>query len=447
MGTTEIPRRHLKFKLNNLVDGSIMGKGNKIVSSKLVREASTLVSGNILAQAIALAAYFVLTRIYTPDDYGLFNIFYSYIEVLIIFSTCKYELAVVVADDDREAAAVSRFALKLNVIVSAVLLTVALVLWLSGALPGNFAQLGWMVLLIPPMVFFCGTSRIYSFIYNRFHNYKQIVISDNATAGSGALFKALLGWVGMIPSGLPVGAVLGQAVGNINYRLGLRRLGLPATNIDERSVAARKHRNFPLFVATKDFVNAFSANLPFLWLAIYFDRAEVGLFGLALTFSRQPMLLLCTAFERVLYARSAEAVRDGKPILPITARFTAIVNAVALPLCVLAWFVAEPLFAFGFGSRWQGCGVYVQALLPWVWLTLTANSLMFVANIFSTQRTEFLFYIAQLVLRVSAIMVGIIHGNFILAIRLFSAASAVICLSLTVWYLWQVVRYDKGLRA
>jgi O-antigen/teichoic acid export membrane protein len=424
-----------------------MALGNKVSSSKFIREAGTLVSGNVLAQAIALVAYFILTRIYTPDDYGLFNIFYSYIEVLIIFSTCKYELAVVVAEDDREAAAVSRFAMKLNAIVSVVLLTVALVLWLSGALPGNFAQLGWMVLLIPPMVFFCGTSRIYSFIYNRFHRYKQIAISDNVTAGSGALFKAFLGWAGMIPGGLPIGAVIGQAAGNINYRLGLRRLGLPSTDAAEQSEAARKHRNFPFFVATKDFVNAFSANLPFLWLAIYFDRAEVGLFGLALTFSRQPVLLLCTAFERVLYARGAETIREGKPLLPLTARFTAIVNAVALPLCVLAWFVAEPLFTFGFGSRWQGCGVFVQALLPWVWLTLTANSLMFVANIFSTQRTEFLFYIAQLALRAGAIIVGIVQGNFLIAIRLFSAASAAVCLSLAIWYLWQVARYDRNLKA
>ena len=107
----------------------------------ILREAATLVSGNILAQLIALAAYFVLTRIYSPDDYGLFNIFYSYIEVLIILSTCKYELAVVVAYDDREAAAVSRFALRLNTLVSPGRLTRALVLWLTGALPGIFRQL------------------------------------------------------------------------------------------------------------------------------------------------------------------------------------------------------------------------------------------------------------------------------------------------------------------
>ena len=413
----------------------------------ILKETLTLMGGNVLAQVIALAAYFVLTRIYSPEDYGLFNIFYSYIEVFIILSTCKYELAVVVASDEREAAAVSRFALRLNTLVSVGLLTVALALWLLGALPGNFAQLGWMVLLIPPMVFFCGTSRIYSFLYNRFHRYAQIALSENVNAGAGALMKMLFGWLGMMPAGLPVGTVLGQAASNLNYRIGLRRLALPATDASEQRAAAAQHRNFPRYVATTDFVNTVSANLPFLWLAVYFNRADVGLFGLALTFSRQPVLLLCSAFERVLYARGAEAVRERRALRPMVLKFVAIVNAVAVPLCVAAWFLAEPLFSFGFGSRWEGCGVYVQALLPWVWLTLTANSLMFVANIFSTQRTEFIFYLVQLALRVGVIVAGIVRHDFLLAIRLFSVVSAVVCLALLVWYLWQVVRYDRQLKA
>lgn len=412
----------------------------------IIGEAATMVSGNLLAQVIALAAYFALTRIYSPDDYGLFNIFYSYIEVLIIASTCKYELAVVVADDEREAAAVSRFALRLNTIVSCVLLSMVLILWLCHALPGNFDQLGWMVLLIPPMVFFCGTSRIYSFLYNRFHRYSQIALSENVNAGSGALLKIVFGLLGMAPSGLPVGTVLGQAAANINYRLKMKDLALPATSASEHKETARKHRNFPYYVATKDFINTLSANLPFLWLALYFDRADIGLFGLALTFTRQPVLLLCGAFERVLYARGAEAVRQRLPLRRLVWRFILTVNAVAIPVCLLLWFVAEPVFSFGFGTRWHGCGVYVQALLPWVLLTLTANSLMFVANVFSTQRIEFFFNLAQLILRVAALYIGIRVGSFLLAIRMFVAVSVLVSAALMVWYLWQVRRYEKTLK-
>ena len=426
-----------------------------VKGSRLVREAATLVSGNVLAQAITLVAYFVLTRIYTPDDYGLFNIFYSYIEVLIIFSTCKYELAIVVADDEREAAAVSRFALRMNTLVSLILLSVALLLWLTGLLPGNMAQLGWMVLLIPPMVFFCGTSRVYSFLYNRFHHYATIAVSEGVNAGSGALMKIVLGLLGLSQSGLPLGTVLGQAASNINYRLRLKQLNLPEIGTGKFSIfnfqvsiekaAARKHRNFPLFVATKDFINTFAANLPFLWAALYFERAEVGLFGLALTFTMQPTNILSVAFERVLYVRTAEMVRARLPLMHLMRRFLLPLVAVALPLCVLAGFVAEPLFVFLFGDRWQGCGIYVQTLLPLALATLCCNSLMFIPNVFSAQRTEFDFYIILLVLRVVAIAVGLGVHDFLLAITLYAAAGTLVKASLLTWYLWQVWRYERGL--
>ena len=416
--------------------------------SRLIKEAATLVSGNVLAQVITLVAYFVLTRIYTPDDYGLFNIFYSYIEVLIIFSTCKYETAIVVSDDEREAAAVSHFALRLNALVSLFLLTVALILWLTDLLPGNFAQLGWMVLLIPPLVFFSGTSRVYSFLYNRFHRYATMVVSDNINAGSGALSKIVLGLLGFSQSGMPIGTVIGQVVTNLNYRLGLRKLNLPSFGTNKFSIekaAARKHRNFPLFVATKNFLNTFSSNLPFLWAAIYFDRAEIGLFGLAMTFTLQPVSFVSTAFERVLYARTAEAVRDRQPVMGLLRRFLLTLLSVALPVCVLAWFIAEPVFVFCFGEHWQGCGVFVQTLLPFALIGLCYNSLMFIPSVFSTQRTDFIFYLLLLVLRVVAIAVGVSASNFLLAIILYTAAGTLMKASLLIWYLWQVRRYERTL--
>ena len=412
----------------------------------MFREAATLVSGNVLAQVIALAAYFVLTRIYTPDDYGLFNIFYSYIEVLIIFSTCKYELAIVVADDEREASAVARFSLRMNTLVSVALLGVALALWLTGLLPGNFAQLDWMVLLIPPIVFFSGTSRVYSFLYNRFHRYATIAVSNNVNAVSGAVAKIVLGLLGLLHCGMPLGAVAGQAASNINYRLGLHKLQLPKATAAESKATARKHRNFPFFVATKDFVNTFASNLPFLWAALYFDRAEVGLFGLALTFTMQPVNILCNAFERVLYARTAETVRDRLPLMHLLRRFLLPLVAVALPLCVLAGWVAEPLFVFCFGDRWQGCGIYVQTLLPLAFATLCCNSLMFIPNVFSTQRTDFGFYLALLALRVAAVAIGVGSGGFLLAIALYAAAGTLVKVSLLIWYLWQVRRYELSVK-
>ena len=412
----------------------------------IVREMGTLLSGNVLAQIISLAAYFALTRIFSAEDYGLYSIFYSYIEVLIILSTCKYELAIVAADTDSEAQAMARFTLRLNAIVSTVLLTVVLALWLAGALPGNFAQLGWMVLLIPPMGFFCGTLRVYSFLFNRGHHYSTMALSETVNAAAGAIIKIGLGLLGVLQAGMPVGTVAGRAVGNLVYRLKKSEVGSWKSEKSALLAVARKHVNFPRYVATKDFINSFSSNLPFLWLALYFDRADVGLFALALTFTFRPVNILNVAFEQVLYARTAEGVREGRSVSGMIGRFLLILNVVALPLFVLAWFVAEPVFAFCFGGRWAGCGVYVQALLPWVYLMLSSTSLMFISNVFSTQKTEFGFYLVLLALRVAAIAVGIHAGSFLLAIRLYATAGALVAASLLVWYLWQVRRYEHLLR-
>ena len=409
----------------------------------IVGEAVTLVGGNVMAQVIALLAYLALTRIFSPADYALFNIFYSYIEVLIILSTCKYELAIVVAEDETESAAVSRFALRLNTWVSMAMLTVVLVLYLLGCLPGAFSQLGVLSLLIPPMVYFSGTSRVYTALYNRVHRYQLIAASTTSNSAAGAFLKIIFGLLGMHRSGLPLGAVFGQAFANLLYRLRIRTLHLPKVTREQCMTAARKHHNFPLYVASKDFINSLSSNLPFLWLALYFDKVEVGLFALALTFTFRPVNLLNTAFEKVFYARTTESVRDQKSIGKIIGRFLLYINLVALPVCVVGWFVAEPLFAFLFGGRWSGCGVYVQALLPWVYVMLSSTSLMFISNVFSTQRTEFYFYLVLLALRVAAIAVGIHAGDFLLAIRLYATAGTLVAVSLLVWYLLQVRRYER----
>lgn len=418
---------------------------DNIRESVLVREAATVVSGNVLAQVISMLAYLVLTRIFSPSDYALFNIFYSYIEVLVILSTCKYELAVVVARDDRETSAVMRFALRLNAVVALLLLTLVAVLYFAGGLPDSFSSLGAIVLLIPPMVFFSGSSRVYAALFNRLHRYRLIAAYETTNASAGSVLKALFGLVGLKQAGLPLGAVLGQASANLLYRFRLRGVALPKVSRSEQVAAARKHRNFPLFVASKDFINSLSASLPFLWLAMYFDRADVGLFGLAFTVVFRPVNLINNACERVLYARTAESVRAHRSIGSVIRHFLLVVAAVAVPVAVVGWFVAEPLFTFLFGCNWTGCGVYVRALLPWIVLSLCSTSLTFVSNIFSTQRIEFGFYLVLFLLRVAAIAVGIHAGSFLLAIRLYATAGALVAASLLVWYLWQVRRYECSL--
>ena len=420
------------------------------MTSRFIKDGITLVSGNVWAQAIAFGAYLLLTRLYTPEDMGLYNIFYSYIEVLVIVSTCKYEGAVVLADSEREAAAVSRLALRLNTWISLLLLallTAIHLLWPTSplALAGtNFT----FALLIPPMVFFCGTSRVYSALFNRSRTFSHIALSEVIGSTSGALSKVLMGLPALVGSwlhtlGLPLGTVLGKMASNINLRLKLRHTA-PAFDITpgERRQAARKYRNFPCYTMPKDLVNSLSHNLPFLWLAAYADKAEVGLFALALTFTFRPINILYGAFERLLYVDIAEKVRARQSIKADILHFVKWLNLVALPVFIILFCFGEQLFGFLFGARWAGCGYYLRCLLPWVYVTLTSASLVFLSNVFARQRTEFGFYLVLLVLRVASVVVGIVSGNFRLAVLLFALSGTLVNAALLLWCLRLVALFE-----
>lgn len=416
--------------------------------SKVLKPLATLLSGNVLAQGITMLSYLLLTRIFTPDDFGVFNIFYSYIEVLIILSTWKYELVPVIAQDNREVAAVKRFTLRLNAIVSFVLLGIITLLYFLGALPSKIQSIGLISLLIPFMVFFCGTTRVYAALFNRYENFKQIALSDITISLTGAVAKILMGISTLLhPVGLPWGTVLGQAAGNLNYVVNLRKLNLPSDiSRDEMWAMVRKYKNFPLFTAPKDFIDALSANLPFIWLplAMCVGDAELGLLGLALTFTFRPANVYNNASERVLYVRVSEGLREHRKIGRQLLKFVLWTNVIVVPLAAIGFVWGEPIFSFVFGSEWAGSGPYLRALIPWILLMTTTNSLYCVPYAFGRQRGELFFCIALLVLRIAGLYMGVCQGCFIAAIIYYAAASGLISLSRLIWYAAIVRRHDAS---
>lgn len=436
----------------SIVPPSAKHFASSLIHSHWIKDSGKLLSANIVAQGVAFLAYMVLSRLFTPADFALYNIFFSYIEVLIILSTGKYELAIVKAHTDTEAAHLFRITLWLNGIVSALLLFLALVMVLCGV---SFIPLpSSLILLIPLMVFFCGTTRVYTFVFTRFRQFGKIAASEVVTSFSGVGLKILFGFLNGVlkvlhTMGLPLATVMGKVAGNIYYRLAYLRHPLPpAPRTDTwRQLKEMLHRysNFPRYSAPKELVSSFSANLPFIWLGAYFNNVLIGLFSLALTFTMRPVNILANIFEKIFYPSTNQRYINNQPIRREIYRFLWALNTCVVPVLLVAFFFAEPIFTFLFGSRWIGTGYYVRCLLPWVLFLINANSLAFLPNVFNTQRVDFLFQLVQLLLRVVALAVGCYRQDFALSILLFCQVSAVVQALQVLWYLYQTHRYDHSL--
>ena len=74
-----------------------------VPKSKFSKNVITLITGTALAQAVPIAITPILTRLYTPEDFGVFAVYMALSSILVVLVTGRYELAIVVPQKDEDA--------------------------------------------------------------------------------------------------------------------------------------------------------------------------------------------------------------------------------------------------------------------------------------------------------------------------------------------------------
>ena len=74
------------------------------IMSNFVANVLKLVSGSVTAQILSILLVPLITRIYSPDDLGIFQIFLSISGILIIFSTFSYQFAIMLPKKEEDSA-------------------------------------------------------------------------------------------------------------------------------------------------------------------------------------------------------------------------------------------------------------------------------------------------------------------------------------------------------
>lgn len=75
----------------------------KYRTSPFAQNVSVLASGSIVAQVISVLISPVLSRIYSPEDYGLLAVFLSVLNMFAVVLCFRYELAIVLPKDESDA--------------------------------------------------------------------------------------------------------------------------------------------------------------------------------------------------------------------------------------------------------------------------------------------------------------------------------------------------------
>ncbi len=421
-------------------------KLRSIYNTEFFRNVTMLMTGSTIAQLIALAIYPVLTKIYTPDEHGLFSLYMGIISVTGIISTGRYQLAILMPADDKKAVNLSALGFLLSIGVSLVLLVA--IIFFREQIAGGFQVPGiekWLW-FVPLSTMLIGLFQVSIYWHNRHKLFRNTAVGNlsQSIVNSGVKLTTS----GAVPAGggLILGAIAGQVAG-VGYFLfswlhkfrmhfsGVSRAGM-------KEVAAIYYR-FPGFNLPNNFVNNISNSLPVFLLGAYFGAAELGLYSLGFTMIFRPMNLVTNSMEQVFSQRVIlkynERISIRRDVIMLIKRSFQI----GIIPFLLAGIFGPLIFRTIFGAEWEESGRYMRLLIPWFFTAFMANQLTFIPDLFSLQKTAFLLNIIRLLLRIGGMVVGIWQQDILLALGLFSAASFLVVVVTLVWYIRLVRDFDK----
>ena len=345
------------------------------------RQVMTLVTGTGLAQLIPLAVSPLLTRLYTPQDFGVFALYAGLLAVLAVLGSARYELALMLPKDDTDALALVALAMAIVLATSAAVLAAVLLFQAGLARWLDSPALGPWLFLVPVSMLLTGLVNTLTVWANRSSSYRQISISRVLQSASAAAVAVALGWGlsrgSQAGVGLVLGAVAGQALAAASLAWPFwRRWGARLQGVGWQPMRAQalRFREFPAINMPHALLDALQGSGVVALIAALFGPTLLGFHALAQRVVRTPMATLGSAVAQVFQKRAADALHAGGNTRRLVDAVLRRLGAVAVAVLPLLWFAPE-LFAFVFGAAWREAGVYAQILTPWLLLNFMLSPL------------------------------------------------------------------------
>lgn len=395
----------------------------------LVQNTAKLLSANVLAQLVGLMIYPVLTRLYSPEDFGALNVFLSLGAILVLVSTAELQYAIVLPREDAKAWRL----LQCGIVMVGV--TAVCCLWQPA---------------LALYVLVTGVWTLVNYWYTRCGQFGAISRYQMGQSFGAAAMKTGLGYV-PVGGGLIWGTVLAPIVSLVSnwWYAGRRVIGDRwRTPFCRREMveALSEYRNFPCYNLPRSLVGNLGHNLPSLLLAPAFGLYELGFFGMAITLAFRPINMISSSIYQVLYQQFAERVNSGRSVRSVYRTYVVRAAAVSVPVFAALWFVLPDLCGMLLGAGWEVSGEYIRWMLPWLVCSLLVAPICCLCDVFGEQKKGFLFEILLSLARLGGIGVGLVTRRIDYAVIGYSMGNAVVMALQLVWYTALVARYEESLR-
>ena len=410
------------------------------IKSDFTRNVLTLLTGTTVAQAIPIAISPVLTRIYTPADFGIVALFMAIVASFGSIVSARYELAIMLPKKEEDAINIFALSLIINAAISLFLfLTVLIFDDKISALLGNKEIKFWLY-FAPFTIFFVGLFNSLNNYNTRLKNYKDIAKSKVLKSIVLASMQLIVGFIKQGAAGLVSGQILAQMAANLKLLKNIIANKKLLSKISFASVKlqAKKYIKFPKYSLGGVIASSMSVHFIEILISSFFSVATLGFYALVQRILGLPSSLIGGSIGQVFFQEATEEKHKNGNAIDIYKKTFKKLAFLGFVFFVVLFFTVEDIFTIVFGKDWAIAGVYAKIVIPLFFIRFIYVSLSSIYDIFDGLKIE-LFWQIFYFLGLMVLIIFCKDKNFVEYLKLFTIYG-VTCYSISLYITYRLAK-------
>jgi len=416
--------------------------------SKFISSILKLLTATILGQILGILVMPLLSRLYTPADFGLFQLFISLVALIATISCLSYSSAINLPQKHEDAANIVTLCFFL-IIITSIITTIFFVVFSENVdRILNTPGLSYYFLLLPFAIIFNSSAYVLGFWLSRREEFGIMATGNLISSISGKAVSVGSGILSPSPFGLIFGTIINDATIFVVFlRSTIKDFRFfHDVSYEKIKQLAYRYKKFPQYDLIAHLANSATMQCtPFL-LVFFFSPIIVGYYAMAHLVINLPVKLVANSFSSVFYQKLCVEKKVTGSVKKIVKSVHTRLISIGMFGCLIVMIIGPELFTFVLGKNWYTAGVYAQILTPYFFVVFISVPLFSILNVMEKQDIFLWFNLLTLCSTIAVLIIGGLSGNPLIVMLLLSCNGIVFWswVNMTTLKIAGVSRRDAG---